>query len=170
MIKVSKNIKDTEKIAQDFLKKLKVNKKKATVVGLYGELGSGKTSFTQAVTKLLGVKRKVNSPTFVIMKRYELSKPKKAGCKNFLANKTKPVPAGENFSTQPFFEHVFHLDAYRLKNEKELLYLGWEEIISNPKHLIFIEWPEMVIKAMPKKHHKISIAHTKEGYRKFEIK
>jgi len=170
MIKVSKNIKDTEKIAQDFLKKLKVNKKKATVVGLYGELGSGKTAFTQAVTKLLGVKRKVNSPTFVIMKRYEIPKFKKAGRKSFRPRTLASFCPPENFCDQLFYENIFHLDAYRLKNEKELLHLGWEEIIANPKHLIFIEWPEMIIKAMPKKHHKISIAHTKEGYRKFEIK
>ena len=77
------------------------------------------------------------------------------------------------------YKLFFHLDAYRLKNEKELLHLGWEEIIADPEHLIFIEWPEQIIKAMPKKHHKILISHlprqskakagTKEGYRKFKI-
>ena len=114
----------------------------------------------------------------VIMKKYELSK--KNGHKNFLADKTKPVPAGENFYDRSFFSYLIHIDAYRLKNEKELLHLGWEEIISNPEHLVFIEWPENIIKAMPKQHHKISISHlshrsaakgdTKEGYRKFQIK
>ena len=147
MKKISKNQQDTEMLAKEFFAEILEKfcfANKACVVGLYGDLGVGKTAFTQSVAKLLGVKRKVNSPTFVIMKRYDLKH------KNF--------------------KNLFHLDAYRLKNEKELLNLGWEEIISNPDNIIFIEWPENVKKAMPKKHHKVSIKHTKEGYRNFEIK
>jgi tRNA threonylcarbamoyladenosine biosynthesis protein TsaE len=145
MQKVSKNIKDTQTLAKDFLNRiLKVKNKNACIVSLYGELGTGKTTFSQFVAKNLGVKRKVNSPTFVIMKRYNLKH------KNF--------------------KNLFHLDAYRLKNHKELLVLGWEEIISKPDNLILIEWPENVIKAIPKKHHKIHISHTKEGHRNFKIK
>jgi len=137
---ISKNHKDTQKIARGFLDKLKIGKS-ATVVGLYGELGAGKTAFTQAISKLLGVRSKVASPTFVIMKRYSLKNSKH----NFL----------------------FHIDAYRLKNEKELLHLGWEEIIKDRNNLIFIEWPENVRKAMPK-HYKIIITQHKNG-RKFKI-
>ncbi len=153
---VSKNIKDTEKIAKDFLNKiLDTTPAKACVVGLYGNLGAGKTAFTQAVAKILGVKRKVSSPTFVIMKSYFLP----------LRRGSAPTYVGARGS----FKKLIHIDAYRLKNEKELLHLGWEEIISNKEHLVFIEWPENVIKAMPKKHHKIKISHTEEGHRKFEI-
>ena len=144
MNKVSKNIEDTYQIAEEFLAKLKQIKNGATVVGLYGDLGSGKTTFTQAVGKILKIKRKVNSPTFVIMKRYAIK--------------------------HSHFKNVFHLDAYRLKNEKELLHLGWDEIIGNKAHLVFIEWPENIIKVMPKKHHQIHISHEKFGTRKFEIK
>ena len=143
MQKISKNIKDTEKIAEYFLKKIKVNKNGATIVGLYGDLGTGKTTFTQSIGKALGIKRKVNSPTYVIMKNYKLKAKR--------------------------YKLLYHLDAYRLKNEKELLHLGWEVIVSNKDHLIFIEWPEQIIKAMPKKHHKVLISHTKEGYREFRF-
>ncbi len=149
--KISKNTKDTGEISKDFLATIKPNKKHATVVGLYGELGAGKTTFVQQVGKNLNIKRKLNSPTFLIMKRY------------LMKHKS--------------FDNLFHIDAYRLKNEKELLHLGWEDIVSNPKNLVFIEWPERVIKAMPKKHPKICISHlpasnikAKEGHRKFEIK
>ncbi|MEI6581217.1 MAG: tRNA (adenosine(37)-N6)-threonylcarbamoyltransferase complex ATPase subunit type 1 TsaE [bacterium] len=140
----SKNTKNTQEIARDFLVNIETNKNKATVVGLYGELGTGKTTFVQFVGKFLDVNKKIKSPTYVIMKKYNL---KKSG-----------------------FKYLFHLDAYRLKNEKELLHLGWDEIISNKEHLVFIEWPEKIIKAMPKKHHQINITHTKEGHRKFKIK
>ena len=147
MKKVSRNIGDTYKIAEEFLAKLKPMKKRATVVGLYGDLGAGKTTFTQAIGKVLKIKRKVNSPTFVIMKKYCI---------------------GKTYAKK--FKLLFHIDAYRLKNERELLHLGWEKIIENKENLVFIEWPENIIKAMPKKYHKIYIAHTKEGHRKFEIK
>ena len=124
----------------------------------------------------MGVKGKVNSPTFVIMKRYELKNKKSLhDCKNFLADKI--LPGTENFFNHAGFKMLFHLDAYRLKNEKELLQLGWEEIIADPNHIVFIEWPEKIIKVMPKKHHKVEISHMptrqagiKEGYRKFKIR
>jgi tRNA threonylcarbamoyladenosine biosynthesis protein TsaE len=149
MLKTSKNTKDTAKIAQMFLKQIlkdnsKVKNKRALTVGLSGDLGTGKTTFTQAAAKYLGIKRKVNSPTFVIIKKYLIKNPR--------------------------FKFLFHLDAYRLKNEKELLHLGWEEIIANPEHLVFIEWPEHVAKIIPPKSHFVHISHTKKGYRNFKIK
>ena len=150
MLKISKNVKNTEKVAQDFLLKIlkqdlsTSRKGRASIVGLYGDLGTGKTTFTQAVAKYLGIKGKVNSPTFVIIKKY--------------------------FIKSANHKFLFHIDAYRLKNAKEIINLGWKEIISNPEHLVFIEWPEKVSKAMPKNHHKVIISHTKEGYRNFEIK
>ena len=144
---ISHSNEETEKLAKKIFRNLKPQKERATVFGLYGDLGVGKTTFTQFIAKELGVKRKVNSPTFVIMKKYPISKT--LGLK---------------------YKYFFHLDAYRLKNEKELLHLGWDKIIENKEHLVFIEWPENIKKAMPKKHHQIHISHTKEGNRKFEIK
>lgn len=145
MAKISQNPKDTEKIAISFLEDIvKKGSKKALIVGLSGELGAGKTAFTQFVAKYLGIKKKANSPTFVIMKKY-------------------PIKYGQ-------YKFLFHLDAYRLKNEKELLHLGWEEIIGNREHLIFIEWPENVKKIIPKNSVLITISHLKEGHRAFKIK
>lgn len=127
---ISKNLKEAEKIAWDFTEKeFAKNKDKALIVGLYGDLGSGKTAFTQAVAKCLGVKETVTSPTFVIEKIYKLK--------------------GENF------DHLIHIDAYRLKSGDELLRLGWEEIAKNPKNIIFIEWPEKVAEILPKNIKKI---------------
>ena len=167
MNKISKNLKDTERIAKDFLVNLKGLKDRAVIVGLYGDLGAGKTAFTKKIAKILDIKRNVNSPTFVIMKRYPI--PKKKIYKNLSTNKKNLVITDKNFNKIFAFSHLFHLDVYRLKNEKDLFHLGWEEIINNPENLIFIEWPEQIIKALPKKHHKILISHTKEGYRKFKI-
>jgi tRNA threonylcarbamoyladenosine biosynthesis protein TsaE len=146
-VKISKNKAETEEIAKIFLGEIlekHAGRKCAMVVGLSGELGAGKTAFTQAIAKHLGVKNKVNSPTFVIVKKYPLKKSKN-------------------------YKFLFHIDAYRLKNEKELLYLGWEEIIRKKEHLVFIEWPENVSKIIPTNAKSIHIFNTKEGYRKFKL-
>ena len=123
---------EIDKIAIDFINGLGSNKQTATVVGLYGNLGAGKTTFTQAVAKSLGIDETVVSPTFVIEKIYELTNQK--------------------------FSHLIHIDAYRLESSSELVSIGWNEIISNPENLILIEWPERVSDVMPE-HVKIQINH-----------
>jgi len=140
--KVSKNIHDTARIAWGFLRQVEKGNA-ATVVGLSGQLGAGKTAFVKAVARHLKVKDTVNSPTFVIIKKYKIKK----GTHKFL----------------------FHLDAYRLKKGKELAMLGWKEILKNPENLVFIEWPENVKKAMPRKIRYIRINHSPNGHRHFEL-
>lgn len=144
---ISKNTKETARVAKSFLSRIlkeKKGKKAAVIVGLSGDLGAGKTAFTQAAAKHLGIKNKVISPTFVLIKKYPL--------------KSK---------THKFF---FHLDAYRLKNEKELLRLGWEDIIGNEEHLVFVEWPERVKKIIPKGARYIYITADRKGNRNFKLK
>ena len=118
-----------QKIAQDFVIKLFPLSDKATVVGLYGNLGAGKTTFVQTVARSLGVEETVTSPTFVIEKIYDLS---------------SLEPRVSNF------DHLIHIDAYRLEKSEELLHLGWQEIVSDSKNLILIEWPERVAEIMPR--------------------
>ena len=141
---ISHNLEETQKIANDFVTSLSPrpglgdSDEGATVVGLYGELGAGKTAFTQAVAKALGVEEKVASPTFVIMKVYEL--------KNY---------QGVALISKPF-QHLVHIDAYRMDSSDELARIGWKDIISNPKNLVLIEWPERVADIMPP-HIKINL-------------
>ncbi|MFA5936396.1 MAG: tRNA (adenosine(37)-N6)-threonylcarbamoyltransferase complex ATPase subunit type 1 TsaE [Candidatus Paceibacterota bacterium] len=143
---ISKNLKETKAIAKIFFDKILKNQKRknALVVGLSGDLGAGKTVFVKAVAKLLKIKNKVFSPTYVIIKNYELR----------ITN----------------YKKFFHIDAYRLKNEKELLLLGWEEIVSNKENLVFIEWPENIHKAIPSNARYIYITHTENGHRDFKLK
>lgn len=126
----SNSFEETQNIAGDFMQNLSPRSVGATVVGLYGNLGAGKTSFTQSVAKALGVEETVTSPTFVIEKIYELSEKK--------------------------FEHLIHIDAYRLQSSDELLKLGWQSVIADRGNLILIEWPERVQDIMPE-HIKINL-------------
>ncbi len=123
----------------------------SNIIALSGDLGAGKTTLTQEIARELGVKENVISPTFVIMKTYELN------AKNF------PKEMRGNFS------HLIHIDAYRLNSHKELLTLGWQETISNPKNLILIEWPERVEEIIPKNSHKIYLSHKNEEEREISF-
>lgn len=127
-------MKETAEAAKKILRQVSAEpRSKATVAALYGDLGSGKTALVQEVGKLLGIKEPIQSPTFVIMKRFEIlasSEPKR-GQKDLR------------------FKSLMHIDAYRLEQASELEKLGWKEIISNEENLIFIEWPERVGKILP---------------------
>jgi len=105
----------------------------ATVVGLYGDLGAGKTTFTKALAEVLGVEGVVTSPTFVLEKIYTLS----------------------NKKLNQKFSHLIHIDAYRLESSDELKQLGWDTIVSDPKNLIVIEWADKVEGLLPEHTRKI---------------
>jgi tRNA threonylcarbamoyladenosine biosynthesis protein TsaE len=134
----STSLTQTEQIANDFVATL-APRTSATIVALHGDLGAGKTTFTQSVAKALGVTETVTSPTFVIEKIYKLDH--------------------KNFS------HLIHIDAYRLESGKELETLGWNEIAEDPKNVIFIEWPEKVADILPENIKHIYFTHVDEGTR-----
>ena len=139
---VSENLEQTQKIADDFVSTLLPNSDRAIVVGLYGNLGAGKTTLTQCIAKAFGVIDPVTSPTFVLEKIYELTDQK--------------------------FTHLIHIDAYRIEKSSELLHLGWDDLISDPNSLVLIEWPERVADIMPE-HIKINLSHITENSREIEI-
>lgn len=119
--------------------------KKALVLALIGELGTGKTTFVSGFLKGLGIKKPSPSPTFILIRR------KKIKNKNF--------------------KNLYHIDAYRLKNTKELVYLGLKEIMQNPENIILIEWANKITKILPKNTIKIYFYHGKfENERKIILK
>lgn len=151
---LSRSLKETENAAKVFFQKLLPKKDGATVVALSGDLGSGKTTFVQSTARLLGIKDRVTSPTFVIMKKFSI----------FPKGQQAANGAG-NFQ----FSNLYHIDAYRLKSGEELRKLGWNEMIADPKNLIFIEWPENVIDVIPKDATKISFKFIDENTRRIKF-
>ena len=144
---ISKSTEETAKIATDFINSLELDKSKsapktrATVVGLFGELGAGKTTFTQSAALALGIKETVNSPTFVLQKIF-------------------PFGDGKRF---------IHIDAYRLQHGQDLINLGWNEIVADPNNLIFIEWPEKFLDILPKDAIEVQFKHIDEKSREITI-
>ncbi len=157
---LSKSLEDTEKIAESFLEKASMNfyEDEATIVGLYGDLGSGKTTFTKSIAKFLGITEDITSPTFVIEKIYPIRN-----------NETSSISNGTSDIEHTNFKKLIHIDAYRLENPKELLMLEWEHIAIDPHNLILIEWPEKVREILPENHLKVFFKFISETEREIEI-
>jgi tRNA threonylcarbamoyladenosine biosynthesis protein TsaE len=97
------------------------------VVALEGVLGAGKTRLVQAVAAALAVDRRdVVSPTFVLVHEYHGARP------------------------------IYHIDAYRLRDDDEFLDLGADEYF-RPPNLVFIEWAGRVARCLPDERLEISI-------------
>jgi tRNA threonylcarbamoyladenosine biosynthesis protein TsaE len=95
------------------------------IIALVGQLGSGKTTFTKALGKHLGIKKKITSPSFAILNHYQ----------------------GKTIRGKKLF--VYHLDLYRTKNWQEAKALGIEEIWLNPNNLTIIEWADKIKTKIP---------------------
>ncbi len=140
MEKVLSSLADLQLEARALAGRLSPTPGAATLVTLSGELGAGKTAFTQAVAKAYGVSESVTSPTFVLEKVYAL--PKESG-----------------------FAHLIHIDAYRLESADELKVLGWDALLKEEGNLILLEWPENVASALPASAIAIRLAPQADGSR-----
>ena len=130
---VSKSAKQTRNIAKDLATEI-ANKKRPTILALSGDLGAGKTTFTQSFAKAFGVKKRILSPTFLIMKRFPL--------------------------TQGNFENLYHIDAYRVK-AADLEGLGIQDIFKG-QNVVLIEWADRVKELLPKSTIWIKFEHGKQ--------
>lgn len=142
---ISENTEQTENIARDFINNI-LNKEKpehATVVAMIGDLGSGKTTFTQQIANILDIKETVTSPTFVIEKIYKLD--------------------------NQIFKNLIHIDVYRLDEAKELQVLGFDEIIKDRNNIIFIEWADKIKEILPPNYIKISFTVIDQNKREINI-
>ena len=154
----SKSVEETEKFAAEYVEKLgkecgqPVDKNgKACIVGLFGDLGAGKTCFIKGVAKALRLNEHITSPTFVIEKMYLLDP---------AATKAEGIS----------FKRLVHIDAYRLESSTELARLGWKDVSADPTNVIFIEWPERVADLLPGDIRKISFTFVDLTTREIEVK
>lgn len=145
---ISKDFEQTKEFAKDLVGQwLEINKTKNSnwLVCLYGDLGGGKTIFAKGIAEEFGVKEIVNSPTFLIMKKY--------------------------FSLKKINKKytLYHFDCYRISDSQEILDLGWEDIISGENNIIIIEWPEKIENILPKKRLNLKFIFVDENVRRIEF-
>jgi len=143
MVKHTKTKEEMWALGEEWVKGIVPKEGKATVVALSGDLGAGKTCFTQGVARALGVTAHVTSPTFVLMKRYALTGEREKG-KGKRSEDDEPF----TFHLSPFTSLV-HIDAYRFSSGKDMTPLRFDELLADPMNLIMIEWPELVADALP---------------------
>lgn len=113
---ISKSESDTLNFAKQLASKLD----KKDIVVLTGELGSGKTKFTEGFLGFFGLEEEISSPTFTIVNEYN----SKSGL------------------------NIYHFDVYRLSDTEEFYAIGGEEYFENG--ICIIEWGELILDALPK--------------------
>lgn len=161
---LTKSAKETKKAGERLARKIKADrsrtsiKKSAFILSLEGELGAGKTTFTQGFAKGLGIKENPTSPTFVIMQVYSITPPnpplvKGRSFRGPLLNKEGVAATGGKF---------IHIDAYRIIS-KDLKSLGWKELIQNKENIILVEWGNRIRQILPKNVLRIKFEHGKNS-------
>ena len=140
------NSRQTQKLGEKLAKEILELplQKSAVILGLQGNLGGGKTTFLQGFAKGLGIKEKILSPTYAIMKKFKIPK---------IPLHTKCPTA--HFIYNERFCNFYHFDCYRLNGGKDFLELDFKKIVTDSKNIVAIEWPEKIKSVLPKNTIKI---------------
>lgn len=130
------SLEGTWALAEDLAKELKPG----DVVCLEGDLGAGKTTFTQGLASALEVSGRVTSPTFCLVQEHR----------------------GKNVL-------LVHMDLYRLSSESDVLTIGWEDYLDEGAILV-VEWPERAGSLIPENAKHIVFTHLEgEEHRRIEF-
>ncbi len=139
---------ETQKLAQTIAQKIKAG----MVLALFGDLGSGKTTFTSFLVKALGFDSRVQSPTFVIHRRYIRSTSASPTRGSRSRQGGTPDLSDLRLSNDPSsdIQIIHHVDLYRLTSKEEVLDIGLPEMLTESHSLVLIEWPELAMDFLPR--------------------
>lgn len=140
MVHFSKSAEETQKVAEEFSKNLKGGE----VLALIGNLGSGKTTFLQGLASGLGIKKRILSPSFIIIR-------------------SQPIHNRNPLTT------FYHADLYRLEGKIDIKDLGLSEIFGDPTSIVAVEWAEKIKDQLPKETIFINFEYIDENTRKINI-
>ncbi len=133
---ISQSADDTRAIATKFADTIRAQmpgRTSALVIALRGDLGAGKTTFTQGLSHALGITQMPKSPTFLLAKEYSIPTTSYA---------------------------LWHLDCYRLTGHQDLVTLDLHHIFEVPTNIVLIEWPEKIGEGVPRDHIEIHFEHS----------
>lgn len=104
---ITASLAETQKLGEELAHNLNHN-----FIALYGELGAGKTSFTQGLAKGLGIKERITSPTFILIRKHSAEK-----------------------------KNLYHADLYRVEDDKDIEE-QLSEILRDNNNIVVLEWAE----------------------------
>lgn len=130
------NFKEMDRLASKVAESLE----NGGVLGLIGNLGTGKTTFTKRICKYFGITENVKSPTFTYVIEY--------------TSGIRPV---------------YHFDVYRIMNPREIYEIGFEDYIGEESSIIIVEWADNIIDEMPENTVYVEIEHNGEDTRRISI-
>jgi tRNA threonylcarbamoyladenosine biosynthesis protein TsaE len=139
-------ITNSEQETFDFAKNFAGSLQGGEVIALEGDLGAGKTVFTKGLAEGLGFRKTVTSPTFVVMKVYDIE------------------------NTKSSIRRLVHIDAYRLDSAQSASTIGAEEYFGSLDTVTVIEWPEKIKNILPHSVISIKISIKEKEKRVIEIK
>ena len=154
---ITNNPEETQKIAEDFVRQLQPG----DVITLFGNLGAGKTTFVQGLAKGLGIEKRIISPTFVIVRSYEIQ----------VSPSPQSSPArGEEVGSFPEVFYFYHVDLYRLRGEEDIEGTGLLEILNKKDSIVAIEWSEKMGSLLPEKRWEVKLEHLEGDRRRIQCK
>lgn len=138
---ITKSAEDTKRFGQEIGSGLAGGE----LIALIGDLGSGKTTFMQGLAEGLQIKNKVISPTFILLRTYEVGKEK--------------------------IKNLYHLDLYRLENniDEEIKNLGVDDLWGREENIVVIEWADRAKEILPTYTKWIEFEDIGEGQRKITL-
>ncbi|MDO8470336.1 MAG: tRNA (adenosine(37)-N6)-threonylcarbamoyltransferase complex ATPase subunit type 1 TsaE [bacterium] len=158
----TKSPRETQQIAGRLAKKIARQKpgKEAVVVGLIGDLGAGKTTFVQGFARALGIRRRMVSPTFTIMRRYRIPR-----------RRIKKRAPGSYYQLPiSYYQHLVHVDAYRVHKPSELKVIKFESWLRDPAAIVLVEWADLIEKKYLHRARIVRFRHQKEGLREVVVR
>ncbi|MCL5410944.1 MAG: tRNA (adenosine(37)-N6)-threonylcarbamoyltransferase complex ATPase subunit type 1 TsaE [Patescibacteria group bacterium] len=138
---ISKSEEETYKIASDLAKKIKPG----DVFALEGDLGSGKTTFIKGFAKALGITNEITSPTFVLLKRYNIPH-SIVGIKDLI-----------------------HIDCYRMSSLEDAHSIGINELLEDKDSIILLEWPSKIREILPLRTIRLTFEYINDRERKISV-
>lgn len=138
---ITKSAEETARAGEELARYL-ASREGPRVLCLYGQLGSGKTTFTQGFARGLGILTRLVSPTFIIVRRYQIP-------------------------TKDF--HLYHVDLYRLQTVPEMEGIGLPEVFTDIASYTVIEWAERLGRLLPKKRIDIRFTTAQDDVHEIKI-
>jgi tRNA threonylcarbamoyladenosine biosynthesis protein TsaE len=141
-LRLSRSAKQTQNLAAMILAMAAANQ--VNVISVKGEMGAGKTTLIQGMGRELGLNRNLPSPTFILIRSYQLN-------------------------TEPW-KKLYHVDLYRLKTADEMRSTDLAELWQDRKNLVVVEWAERAEAVLPQKRVEVEIKAGEKNNRQIQFK